>query len=170
MGLPRVAAAAAVQSAILHSRSGDRGTAWRTLAGVDPSTLPPPDRMRMLMNRGTIASELRRFDDAAADLAAAASLAGELGEAPVAFMARHNLGWIRFLRGDLPTALREMHDADALDVDPGPLGRPPGPRTGPAGGGAGGRGPRPPAPGPAGLLRGAAGGPNWTWTSPAARC
>ena len=117
VGLPGVAAAAAVQSAILHSRSGDRGTAWRTLAGVDPSTLPPPDRMRMLMNRGTIASELRRFDDAAADLAAAASLAGELGEAPVAFMARHNLGWIRFLRGDLPTALREMHDADALDVD-----------------------------------------------------
>ncbi|MHA6524920.1 CHAT domain-containing protein [Tessaracoccus sp. G1721] len=116
VGLPGVAGAAAVQSAILHSRAGDRGTAWRTLARVDPSALPPPDRMRMLMNRGTIASELRRFDDAAADLAAAALLAEELGEAPVAFMARHNLGWIRFLRGDLPAALREMHDADALDV------------------------------------------------------
>ena len=116
-GLPGVAGAAAVQAAILHSRSGDRGTAWRTLAGVDPSALPSPDRMRMLMNRGTIASELRRFEEAAADLEAAALLAEDLGEAPVAFMARHNLGWIRFLRGDLPTALREMHDADALEVE-----------------------------------------------------
>ena len=71
----------------------------------------------MLMNRGTIASELRRFEEAAADLEAAALLAEDLGEAPVAFMARHNLGWIRFLRGDLPTALREMHDADALEVE-----------------------------------------------------
>lgn len=107
LGLPQVACAARVQAGILHARAGDPGAAWRELRGLDPAVCPPPDRMRLLMNRGTVASELRRFDDAAADLERAADLAADLGQAPVAFMARHNLGWIRFLRGDLPAALRE---------------------------------------------------------------
>ncbi|MHA6511736.1 CHAT domain-containing protein [Tessaracoccus sp. Z1128] len=116
-GLPHVARTAEVQAGSLLARSGDRPAAWRALRGIDPDSLAAPDRMRLLLNRGTIASELRRFDEAAADLSLAADLADELGVRPVSFMARHNLGWVRFLRGDLPAALREMHDAEALDVD-----------------------------------------------------
>lgn len=115
-GLPQIACAADVQAGTLLARAGDRPAAWRALAGLDEDFLPPPDRMRLLLNRGTIASELQRFEEAAADLTSAAALADELGVAPVSFMARHNLGWIRFLRGDLPAALRHMHDADALSV------------------------------------------------------
>lgn len=112
-----IACAAKVQAGVLHARAGDREAAWRLLGRVDPAGLPPPDRMRLHINRGTIASDLHRFDDAAGELATAATLADELGATPIAYMARHNLGWVEFLRGDLPAALRDMHDADELDVN-----------------------------------------------------
>ncbi|MGA4669000.1 CHAT domain-containing protein [Propionibacteriaceae bacterium Y1923] len=116
-GLPELVANASVQEGILHARAGDLAHAWRALSGVEATALAEPDRMRMLMNRGTIASELQRLDEAAADLAGAAALAVDLGVAPLQFMARHNLGWVQFLRGDLPAALREMLAADEVDVD-----------------------------------------------------
>lgn len=111
-GLTEVVASASVQQGILHARSGDLAQAWRCLARVDATALALPDRMRMLMNRGTIASELHHLDEAADDLQTAADLADQVGVAPLQFMARHNLGWVQFLRGDLPAALRQMHDAD----------------------------------------------------------
>lgn len=117
LALPHLAAAAAVQVGIVHARSGDLDAARCVLDEVDAQALPIDDRARMLLNRGTIASQLHRFDDAARDLASAADLAEAHGAAQLAFMSRHNLGWVQFLRGDLPAALREMHDADALDVD-----------------------------------------------------
>lgn len=117
LGLAHLAAAAAVQTGVIHARTGDLNGAWTTLDGVDVDTLPADDRLRTLLNRGAIASQLGRFDAAAADLSAAAGLADDLDAQQFAFMARHNLGWVQFLRGDLPAALREMHDADARPVD-----------------------------------------------------
>lgn len=114
--LAQVAAAAEVQHGLVRARAGDQSGAWRVLCRIDPGRLPPADRMRLHINRGTLASELHRFDDAAADLALAAALADELDQPMLAAMARHNLGWVEFLRGDLPAALRDMHDADSGGV------------------------------------------------------
>lgn len=110
-------ASCAVQIGTLHARAGDLPAAWRALRNVHDDDLSPPDRMRMLLNRGTIASELRRFGDAVRDLTRTAELADQLDVAPIEFMARHNLGWVQFLRSDLPAALQAMHDANELPVD-----------------------------------------------------
>lgn len=115
-GFPEVAAAAAAQEGTLRARAGELDAAWRALSAVDTAALTDEDRMRTLMNRGTLASELRRLDEATADLAEAAELAAAVGAAPLEFMARHNLGWVQFVRGDLPAALAAMSRADDLDV------------------------------------------------------
>ena len=115
-GFPELAAAAAAQEGTLRARAGELDAAWRALSAVDTAALTDEDRMRTLMNRGTLASELRRLDDATADLAEAAELASAVGAVPLEFMARHNLGWVQFVRGDLPAALSAMARADDLDV------------------------------------------------------
>lgn len=115
--LPHVAAAAGVQEGIVLARSGELDAALDALRSVNPESLPPPDRVRLFLNRGTLASELRRLDAAAADLRCCAELADELGALPLLFMARHNLGWVLFVRGQLPEALAAMRAADAIDVD-----------------------------------------------------
>ncbi|NHB84377.1 hypothetical protein G7085_06505 [Tessaracoccus sp. HDW20] len=104
-GLPAVTAAAAVQGGIFRARGGDLRGAWRVLSRIDGAALPDPDRVRFLVNRATLASELRRLDEAAADLMEATELARSLELLPLAFIAGHNLGWVQFLRGDLPAAL-----------------------------------------------------------------
>lgn len=123
-GLTEVVASASVQQGILHARSGDLAQAWRCLARVDATALALPDRMRMLMNRGTIASELHHLDEAADDLQTAADLADQVGVAPLQFMARHNLGWVQFLRGDLPAAVLSACEVGLTTHRPGdqPLG------------------------------------------------
>ncbi|MFT3888676.1 MAG: CHAT domain-containing protein [Arachnia sp.] len=113
---PDLAAAAAAQAGTLRARAGELEGAWKTLSAVDTAALTPDDRTRTLMNRGALAAELRRLDDATADLSEAAELAAAVGATPLEFMARHNLGWLQFVRGDLPAALAAMDRAEALDV------------------------------------------------------
>ncbi len=115
-GFPELAAAAVAQTGTMRARAGELEAAWRTLAGVDTAALTDEDRTRTLINRGTMASELRRFDAATADLAEAAELAASVGAVALESMARHNLGWVQFVRGDLPAALAAMAKADELDV------------------------------------------------------
>ncbi|MBK7820047.1 MAG: CHAT domain-containing protein [Tessaracoccus sp.] len=115
-GFAELAAAAAAQAGTMRARAGELEAAWRTLTAVDTAALTEEDRMRTLINRGTLASELRHLDDATADLAAAAELAAAVGAAPLESMARHNLGWLEFLRGDLPAALAATARADEIDV------------------------------------------------------
>ncbi|CAI9401349.1 CHAT domain-containing protein [Aestuariimicrobium sp. T2.26MG-19.2B] len=115
--LPAVEASARSQIGILLARSGDLPGAWRALHRVDAAALPPADRMRVLLNRGTIASQVARYPEAVADLTSAADLARAEGLAPLEFMARHNLGWVQFLRGDTPAALAAMQAADEMPVD-----------------------------------------------------
>lgn len=106
-----------MQDGILRARGGDLTTAWRVLGRVAPDDLAEPDRVRLLINRATIASQLQHLDAAAADLAAANELARQLELLPLAFVAGHNLGWVQFLRGDLPAALAATDSADELRVD-----------------------------------------------------
>ena len=70
--------------------------------------LPTDDRVRLLLNKGTVASQSGHWGEASADLGEASRLAADAGLGEFAFMARHNQGYVEYLRGDLPAALRLM--------------------------------------------------------------
>ncbi|MGJ9404453.1 CHAT domain-containing protein [Arthrobacter sp. KK5.5] len=116
-GRVNIRALAHIQSGVLCARAGNFGDALDHLrpAVVLSRSLPVDDRVRLLLNKGTIGSQAGRLEEAAADLGAAAGLAGDLPA--YRFMALHNLGFVEYLRGDLPAALRTMAEADALDAD-----------------------------------------------------
>ncbi|WP_207345703.1 CHAT domain-containing protein [Arthrobacter sp. E3] len=110
-------ALAHLQAGVLLARSGEFDVALgRMRAAVKLSAaLSVDEQIRLLINKGTIGSRTSSLAEAAADLQAAADLATDL---PVyRFIAMHNRGFVEYLRGDLPEALRIMAEADALDVD-----------------------------------------------------
>ncbi|MFV0428670.1 MAG: CHAT domain-containing protein [Arachnia sp.] len=115
-------ALAHIQRGVLAARHGDLASALAALrlAGATEAALPKSDRVRLLINRGTIAAELLELEPASADLALAATIAAQAGLDEFAFMATHNRGYVEFVRGDLPTALRLMMNADAM---PAPVDR-----------------------------------------------
>ena len=76
------------------------------------------DLVPALLNRGWLALESGDVDAAVRDLSRCRELAaGERGDIAMRLMAEHNLGYARFLGGDLPAALRSM-DAAAEDSPP----------------------------------------------------
>ena len=69
------------------------------------------DRANVLLNRGSAAMMLGELARAARDLARCAQIARD-GDLPLLqSMSLHNLGYVDFLRGDLPLALSRMHEA-----------------------------------------------------------
>ncbi|MHA7132165.1 CHAT domain-containing protein [Oerskovia turbata] len=72
----------------------------------------PLDAAVLLLNRGSLHLELGNLGSAQTDLAEVVRRAEEMGDALLASKARHNLGYARYLRGDLPTALRAMEQAE----------------------------------------------------------
>ncbi len=66
-----------------------------------------------LLNRGLLHIVAGRLALAAADTQAAGSIARALGRGDITFMADHNLGFVRYLAGDLPAALSAMEAAAA---------------------------------------------------------
>ncbi|MET3805184.1 tetratricopeptide (TPR) repeat protein [Nakamurella sp. UYEF19] len=66
-----------------------------------------------LINRGLLHIVAGRLDPAAADTLAAGAIARELHRGDITFMAQHNLGFVRYLAGDLPAALAAMETAAA---------------------------------------------------------
>src|ERR1700712_1284963 len=66
-----------------------------------------------LINRGLLHIVAGRLQEAAADTEAAGLIARELGRGDITFMADHNLGFVRYLAGDLPAALSAMEAAAA---------------------------------------------------------
>lgn len=105
-----------VQAGVLRARAGFVEEALDELRpAVELSArLPVEDRVRLLLNKGTMASEVGHLAEAATDLSAAAALAVDLPDH--AFMAMHNLGFVEYLQGDLPAALHTMRMADDLDA------------------------------------------------------
>lgn len=93
------------------------------LSGVRPETAQagagPSDLASALLNRGVMRMNRGLLAAASADTERAARAAAEAGRPTVVHMARHNLGYIRFLAGDLPGALSEM--AAASELIPGPM-------------------------------------------------
>ncbi|WP_221585049.1 CHAT domain-containing protein [Microbacterium sp. G2-8] len=75
------------------------------LAMLDDS---PQERANLLMNRATANMDLGALDDAMRDCAEAVATFTADGDTIGAAQARHNLGYVAMLRGDLALALREM--------------------------------------------------------------
>jgi tetratricopeptide (TPR) repeat protein len=117
-GLDVVVPLAFIQKSVLLFRLGEQPRALAALRGVAPyeRLLSTDDRVRMLINRGTIASMLLQTEPASADLALAADVARNAGLDRFAYMALHNRGYVEFLRGDLPAALRLMDEADRMEA------------------------------------------------------
>jgi len=118
LGLAHLVPLAMLQQGVLWTRLGEHARALSALERIEPyeSLLSVEDRVRLLINRGTTASLLLKTEEASADLGEAAALAQEAGLDRFAYMALHNRGFVEFLRGDLPAALRLMDEADRLDA------------------------------------------------------
>ncbi|RMB59617.1 CHAT domain-containing protein [Tessaracoccus antarcticus] len=103
-----------LQAGVLNARAGHIEDAMEQLrAAVEVAVgLPAEDRVRLLINKGTIGAQAGALSEAAADLRAAVGLATDLPQ--YRFMATHNLGFVEYLRGDLPAALRWMAEADEM--------------------------------------------------------
>lgn len=76
----------------------------------------PYDQMCLLLNRGALHLENGSLAAARRDLARCAALAASGGDRVLEFKARHNLGYVEFLAGNLPRALAEMAAAAELDA------------------------------------------------------
>jgi len=101
------------QRGLLLHRTGDLEAASGAMD--EATSLVPADAWRDLavlhMNRGSLRSDLGRLAEAAEDFAACSDYARRIGNDLYSSMAAHNLGWVTYLRGDLPIALRTMEQA-----------------------------------------------------------
>ncbi|WP_024286948.1 CHAT domain-containing protein [Cellulomonas sp. KRMCY2] len=119
----RAAGARAVEVAILgqrgllRMRAGQPEAALRELdrAAARLDDAEPVDACRILLNRGTLHLEHGRRLKARADLEACARRAESIGNHLLLHKARHNLGYLEFLSGDLPAALSAMAEAARIE-------------------------------------------------------
>ncbi|HEY3718288.1 MAG TPA: CHAT domain-containing protein [Jatrophihabitantaceae bacterium] len=111
------------QHGFLLLRSGRLDEALRQLDAAIAllEHVEPADQCRMLLNRGHLHLVRGELARARVDSRRCAELAMQGGLTSIECKARHNLGYLEFLRGDLPAALRLMDEAMLLgpDVIPG---------------------------------------------------
>ncbi|HEY6794105.1 MAG TPA: CHAT domain-containing protein [Kineosporiaceae bacterium] len=98
------------QRGLLYQRAG---MAAQSLAALDAAARllgedDPEERARVLLNRGILHLDRGARSPAAADFTACRGLARRHHLDLMAAKAAHNLGYVCFLTGDLPRALREM--------------------------------------------------------------
>ena len=116
-GAPHVLVAALGQRGLLHLRSGDTAaalTAFDSAADLLDQA-EPFDQTRILLNRGALHLERGALGPARRDLSRCVTLAVTAEDHVMEFMARHNLGYVEFLAGNLPRALAEMAAAAGVD-------------------------------------------------------
>ncbi|MGV1008059.1 MAG: CHAT domain-containing protein [Dermatophilaceae bacterium] len=108
-----------MQGASMHGRSGNlaESLARMNRASEGQHALALDDRAKLLLNRGVLEAQLMQLDHAVTDLTRSAQLANGADEPDLEFAAVHNLGYVEYLRGDLPVALALMDQADAMTVD-----------------------------------------------------
>ena len=111
------AALLAGQMGSIMELAGRLAEADRWLSRAIDEIEDPVARANLLMNRSRIGMRRRRLDDAARDTAAAVAAYAANGRAIDEAEARHNLGYIDLLRGDLVSALTEMWSARATLAD-----------------------------------------------------
>lgn len=94
------------------------GEAIDALQGVTAETARPgagpSDLAAALVNRGVLHMSAGRLAAARLDTEAAQNAAQEAQRPRVVMMARHNLGYIKYLEGDLPSSLLAMSEAAAI--------------------------------------------------------
>ena len=103
------------------SAFGALNEAIDALTGVTKATAKPgagpSDLASALLNRGVMHMMRGDLHAASVDTEAAERAAWDAERPGVVLMARHNLGYFTFLRGDLPGALQAMSEAAAVDPD-----------------------------------------------------
>ncbi|MTG88144.1 CHAT domain-containing protein [Cellulosimicrobium sp. BIT-GX5] len=107
------------QEGFLSWRRGDPRTADErfSLALAHARRVGGPDVAIVLLNRGSLLLELGDVERARVDLSEAVEKAEAAGDVLLVSKARHNLGYVEYLRGDLPTALAAMDEAAAQAPD-----------------------------------------------------
>ncbi|GGK28713.1 CHAT domain-containing protein [Pilimelia terevasa] len=122
-GLPdQVRGIVAMQRGLLHLRAGAPGPA---LAGFDAAIAlldesEPQDICRTLLNRGMLRLAPGSLVQAEADFARCVRIADSHDLTLLAAKARHNLGYLALLAGDLPRAIREMDAVAPVLADHSP--------------------------------------------------
>ncbi len=114
---PSTVAILAGQMGSIMEQSGRLDDAERLLSRAIAELDDPIPRANLLVNRTMVGIQLRRLDDAARDAAAAALAYGAHGMHIDEAEARHNLGYIDLLRGDLVSALQGMQSARPILAD-----------------------------------------------------
>jgi len=97
-------------------RHGEALTEFR-LAVDELEAVESYDLSMTLLNRGTLFMTLGQLDEALRDTERAYRLGRSQHNGAMEFMAKHNLGYIKFLAGDLPGALDAMAEASAQAPD-----------------------------------------------------
>lgn len=120
-GLTDLRARVLAQRSFVHQRRGESREALGQLEQAEEllGTCAPRDALQMLVNRGVLQAEIGSLEAAVEDFTRAERMAADNDQARLRSMAIHNLGWVAFLRGDLPAALESMH---AAAVVPGVAG------------------------------------------------
>lgn len=100
------------------TRSGDPDGALATLEGAAPSLprIDTEDRLRFLLNRAFAGLACGDVQSSLADLQQVEEEGRAAGLYDLAQKARHNLGYVAFMRGDLPRAL-ELMSSTVVDPD-----------------------------------------------------
>ncbi|EAQ00754.1 hypothetical protein JNB_11284 [Janibacter sp. HTCC2649] len=111
-------AIAHIQAGAINVMSSNWGAALVELAMVEPhlEELSPPEQCATLINRGLAHVSLHHLDRGREDLEAAAALAVRHSLPMEEFKARHNLGCLAYLAGDIPGALRLIGEAAEMEV------------------------------------------------------
>ena len=103
------------QRALILHRRGENVAALAALdeAVLSFDTAPAYDRMTLLLNRSALHLDRGDLDEASEDLERCIELAVAEGEQVLEFKALHNLGYVEFLAGRLPRALKLLERAES---------------------------------------------------------
>ena len=106
-----------VQEGVVQVRVGGWRAALDSLAAIPADApLDPSQWCALHINRGLAHLGLAESAAATAALGSARDLAVEHGLVDQEFKARHNLACLAFVDGDLPAALTQMREVDAMDT------------------------------------------------------
>jgi len=115
---PLLGTQAHLQAGAINVMSSNWNAALAELAQVEPHLheLVPAEQCAALINRGLAHVSLHHLDLGRDDLEAALELAVAHALPLEEFKARHNLGCLAYLAGDIPGALRLIGEAAEMDV------------------------------------------------------
>ncbi len=103
------------QRGVLLLRSGQYRRSWPELnAAAGGLEADDPERIKVLINRGVVALRVTQLDQAATDFSTSLELARHQGLSFEEAVSVTNLGYLAFVRGDLPQALRMTETAQEI--------------------------------------------------------